>query len=124
METELNVLAGVLETCSEDPLTGFVRDGKCSCHPEDHGCHHVCVKVTADFLEHSKRMGNDLSTPILQASFPGLKPGDYWCLCAPRWQEAFEAGCAPLVNLKASHIKALDHCLLQNLKLHAVDVAL
>lgn len=121
METELNVLAGVLETCSRKPLTGFRRTGKCSCYPDDPGCHHVCCKVTASFLKFSRERGNDLITPAPEFAFEGLRPGDYWCLCAPRWQEAFEAGCAPQVKLEATHIKALDHCNLEDLRQHAID---
>ncbi len=91
MEAKLNVLGEPLKPCSEEPMTGFFRDGCCNTSPEDLGRHVVCVRVTADFLEFSKSRGNDLSTPAPEYGFPGLNPGDQWCLCAARWQEALEA---------------------------------
>lgn len=118
---ETNVLGGPLETCSRDPLTGFYRDGCCRTGPDDVGSHTVCVRLTDEFLAFSRSRGNDLSTPRPQYGFPGLKGGDSWCLCAPRWQEALEAGCAPRVFLGATHAGALDHCRLEDLKAHAVD---
>ncbi len=116
-----NVLGGTLETCSISPMTGFFRDGCCSTGAEDVGSHTVCVVMTASFLTFSKAHGNDLSTPMPAYGFAGLKPGDRWCLCAPRWQEAFEAGHAPKVVLGASHLGALAYCRLQDLRAHAVD---
>jgi uncharacterized protein (DUF2237 family) len=118
-----NVLGERLEICSIDPMTGFFRDGCCNTGPEDFGSHTVCVVMTAEFLAFSKSAGNDLSTPMPQFGFRGLKPGDRWCLCAPRWQEAFAAGQAPRVVLRATHEGALDHCALADLKRFAVDLA-
>jgi uncharacterized protein (DUF2237 family) len=118
-----NVFGERLEDCSISPMTGFFRDGCCNTAPEDIGSHTVCVVMTAEFLEFSKSRGNDLSTPLPQFGFPGLKPGDRWCLCAPRWQEAFEAGQAPRVVLRATHEGALNHCALADLKRFAVDLA-
>jgi uncharacterized protein (DUF2237 family) len=112
-----NVLGADLESCSDDPLTGFYRDGCCETGGEDVGVHVVCARMTAEFLEFSKAAGNDLSTP--GPGFPGLKPGDRWCLCASRWQEAFEAGVAPPVVLEATHARALEWCTLDALKAHA-----
>ena len=114
-----NVLGGPLQACSTQPLTGFFRDGCCNTGPQDHGSHTVCAVVTADFLRFSAEHGNDLSTPRPEHGFPGLKPGDRWCLCAPRWQEAFEAGCAPMVTLEATHAAALQHCSIEDLERHA-----
>lgn len=108
-------------SCSRDPLTGFYRDGCCRTGPDDVGSHTVCVRLTDAFLAFSKSRGNDLSTPRPEYGFPGLKDGDAWCLCAPRWQEALEAGCAPRVYLGATHAGALDHCRLEDLKAHAVE---
>src|SRR5689334_4001931 len=118
-----NVLGEPLAPCSERPMTGFFRDGCCNTGPQDLGSHTVCVVATADFLAFSKSCGNDLSTPVPAFGFPGLDPGDRWCLCAPRWQEALEAGKAPRVVLRASHRGALDYCSLDDLKRHAVDLA-
>src|ERR1700726_683646 len=118
-----NVLGEPLEICSIKPMTGFYRDGCCDTGREDFGSHTVCVVLTSDFLEFSKSRGNDLSTPMPEFGFPGLKPGDRWCLCAPRWREAFEAGCAPRVVLRATHEGALDYCSLPDLKRLAVDLA-
>ncbi|MCW5574793.1 MAG: DUF2237 domain-containing protein, partial [Burkholderiales bacterium] len=97
-----NVLGDKLQPCSERPLTGFFRDGCCNTSPEDAGVHTVCAVMTAEFLEFSKARGNDLSTPVPEFGFPGLKPGDRWCLCAPRWREALDAGRAPRVVLAAT----------------------
>ncbi len=117
-----NVLGGPLTTCSARPMTGFFRDGCCNTGPTDVGSHTVCVVMTAVFLTFSKRSGNDLSTPMPDYGFPGLKPGDKWCLCAPRWQEAFEAGSAPKVVLSATHEGALEYTALADLKKFAVDL--
>ena len=105
---ERNVLGGELEACCKFPMTGFFRDGFCRTCPEDVGRHVVCIKVTAEFLEFSKKAGNDLSTPRPDLDFPGLIPGDQWCLCAARWLEAFEAGKAPIVVLSSTHESALE----------------
>lgn len=118
-----NVLGEPLDICSMNPMTGFYRDGCCATGEEDYGSHTVCAVMTSGFLEFSKSHGNDLSTPVPELGFPGLKPGDRWCLCAPRWQEAFEAGQAPRVVLRASHAGALAHCSLRDLKRFAVDLA-
>ena len=118
-----NVLGEPLEACSIKPLTGFYRDGCCNTGGEDVGSHTVCAVMTADFLAFSKSHGNDLSTPMPEYGFPGLKPGDRWCLCAPRWQEAFEVNQAPRVVLRATHEGALAHCALADLKRFAVDLA-
>jgi uncharacterized protein len=118
-----NVLGEPLETCSVKPMTGFYRDGCCNTGQQDVGSHTVCAVMTAAFLDFSKSRGNDLSTPMPQFGFAGLKPGDRWCLCAPRWQEAFEAGQAPRVALRATHEGALAHCALADLKRFAVDLA-
>lgn len=98
-----NVLGDTLQTCSQQPLTGFYRDGCCNTGPEDAGRHIVCAVVTPDFLEFSRSRGNDLVTPAPQYGFPGLKPGDRWCLCVDRWVEAFQAGKAPWIVLRATH---------------------
>lgn len=103
---EVNLLGGVLEPCSMEPMTGFYRDGCCSTGPEDVGSHTVCSIMTAAFLEFSKSRGNDLSTPRPEWRFPGLKPGDRWCVCASRWLEAYEAGYAPKVVLSATNAAA------------------
>ena len=118
-----NVLGEPLEDCSSRPMTGFYRDGCCNTGPEDIGNHTVCVVMTSAFLDFSKSRGNDLSTPMPEFGFPGLKPGDRWCLCAPRWQEAFEANQAPRVVLRATHEAALAYCSLAGLKRFAVDLA-
>ena len=118
-----NVLGEPLDTCSIKPMSGFYRDGCCNTGKEDIGSHTVCVVMTSEFLEFSKSRGNDLSTPLPELGFPGLKPGDRWCLCAPRWQEAFEANQAPRVVLRATHEAALAYCSLADLKRFAVDLA-
>ncbi|HUC68244.1 MAG TPA: DUF2237 domain-containing protein [Stellaceae bacterium] len=117
-----NVLGERLESCSDKPVTGFFRNGCCDTSAEDRGSHTVCAVMTAEFLAFSKARGNDLSTAVPEFGFPGLKPGDRWCLCAPRWQEALEAGQAPRVALRATHEGALDYCALDDLKRHAVDL--
>ena len=122
MVAKLNVLGEPLASCSEDPLTGFYRDGCCNTGPEDHGSHTVCTRVTSDFLEFSRSMGNDLSTPHPEFGFAGLRSGDQWCLCAARWQEALEADAAPLVVLQATHAASLRIVKLADLKRHAVDL--
>jgi uncharacterized protein len=122
-ESPRNVFGGRLEDCSVNPLTGFLRDGCCNTGPEDIGSHTVCVVITDGFLKFSKSRGNDLSTPMPEFGFPGLKAGDRWCLCAPRWQEAFEAGQAPRVVLRATHEAALQYCELANWKRHAIDLS-
>ena len=104
----MNVLGTELLACSFDPLTGYFRDGCCNTQADDLGSHVICAKVTQEFLEFSKQRGNDLSTSMPHYRFPGLKPGDRWCLCALRWKEAFEAGVAPQVFLEATHKRALD----------------
>ena len=103
----LNVLGEPLEVCSCKPLTGWYRDGFCKTDASDIGQHTVCCVMTESFLSYSKAQGNDLSTPMLEYGFPGLKPGDNWCLCAPRWKQAYEDGMAPLVRLKSTEIGAL-----------------
>ena len=117
-----NVLDGPLEPCSMQPLTGFYRDGCCRTGAEDAGLHTVCILADADFLAFSQSVGNDLSTPRLQWGFPGLQPGDRWCLCAARWQEALEADRAPRVLLRATNRAALRIVALADLKRHAVDL--
>ena len=102
MDAKLNVLGEPLASCSESPLTGYYRDGCCNTERADSGSHTVCIRVTADFLRFSRDRGNDLSTPHAEFDFPGLHPGDQWCLCASRWKEALEAGVAPLVVLQAT----------------------
>ena len=106
-ETARNVLGGELEPCSRDPVTGFFRNGCCETGPDDLGLHTVCAVMTAEFLAYSKAVGNDLSTPQPHYHFPGLKPGDRWCLCAPRWKEALDAGMAPPLVLEATHEETL-----------------
>jgi len=118
-----NVFGEPLQTCALSPMTGFYRDGCCNTGPDDVGSHTVCIVATTEFLAFSKRSGNDLSTPMPDYGFPGLQPGDRWCLCAPRWQEAFEAGQAPRVVLRATHEGALKFCALADLKRAAIDLA-
>jgi uncharacterized protein (DUF2237 family) len=118
-----NVLGERLQPCSESPLTGFYRDGCCNIGPDDLGVHSVCVQVTAEFLAFSRARGNDLSTPVPEYDFPGLKPGDRWCLCAARWQEALEAGKAPRVVLAATHEATLEFVALEDFKRHALDLS-
>ena len=115
----LNVLGTELEECSRDPLTGFYRTGCCETGAEDHGHHLVCIEATAEFLIFSKSRGNDLTTAHPEMGFPGILPGDRWCLCAERWQEALDAGVAPPVHLKATHILTLEFIDLGDLQQHA-----
>ena len=115
-----NVLGTDLRSCCRDPLTGYYRDGYCRTGPGDTGLHTVCALMTAEFLEYSARAGNDLITPHPEWGFPGLTPGDKWCLCVTRWKEAFEAGMAPLVVLEATHSSALEFVDLADLQAHAV----
>jgi len=115
-----NVLGGQLTSCSTFPMTGFFRDGLCRTGSGDHGVHCLCAEVTADFLAFSAAHGNDLSTPRPEFQFPGLKPGDHWCLCIMRWKEALDAGCAPKVNLAATAESALEFVDLDDLKAHAL----
>lgn len=121
MESSLNVLGGKLQPCSRNPVTGFYRNGCCDTGPEDHGSHTVCVVVTAEFLAMSKYLGNDLSTPRPEYRFPGLKPGDRWCLCAARFLQAAQEYAAPKVVLEATHARALDIIPLELLHVHALD---
>ena len=116
-----NVLGGELETCGTEPMTGFFRDGCCRTGPDDLGLHLVCAEVTAEFLTFSKQQGNDLTTPVPGFMFPGLQPGDRWCLCVQRWKEALEAGVAPPVRLEATHISSLEYVSLEELRAHAVE---
>jgi uncharacterized protein (DUF2237 family) len=121
---QTNVLGSELQSCSLDPLTGYYRTGCCENHGDDPGVHVVCIIATEEFLEFSASVGNDLSTPMPQFGFAGLREGDQWCLCAPRWQEAFESGAAPQVRLAATHVSALEFCSLGDLVAHAVDAGL
>jgi uncharacterized protein (DUF2237 family) len=115
-----NVNGGQLATCSRDPMTGFHRNGCCETGPQDAGVHVVCAVMTEEFLAFSASRGNDLSTPRMEWGFPGLKPGDHWCLCARRWQEAMEAGVAPQVDLKATHVASLEFVSIDDLRAHAL----
>jgi uncharacterized protein len=120
--TQKNVLGQTLTLCSSRPLTGFYRDSCCHTGPDDHGLHTVCAVMTEEFLAFSKAKGNDLSTPVKAFGFPGLQPGDRWCLCAARWREALEAGAAPRVVLAATNAKTLEIVSLDDLKRHAIDL--
>jgi uncharacterized protein (DUF2237 family) len=122
MDSSLNVFGDALETCSDDPTTGFFRDGCCNTSEADAGSHTVCVQVTQAFLEFSRFRGNDLSTPRPEFGFPGLKPGDRWCLCAARWKEAFDAGMAPRVYLRSTHQRALEIVSLEVMRGFAADL--
>lgn len=117
-----SVLGGPLEPCGNDPVTGFYRDGCCTSGPEDLGSHTVCAVVTAEFLEHQRTVGNDLVTPVPAYGFPGLVPGDRWCVVAVRWLQAYEAGAAAPVVLRSTNEAALDIVPLTALVEHAVDV--
>jgi uncharacterized protein (DUF2237 family) len=117
---QINVLGTELVSCSFDPMTGYYRTGCCENHGDDPGVHVICCRVTEDFLEFSKEAGNDLSTPMPQYGFAGLSEGDQWCVCAPRWGEAFEAGRACPVVLEGTHVSALEFVNLDDLKAHAV----
>ena len=119
----LNVFGEPLAPCGLDPLTGFYRDGCCNTGYEDVGIHTVCAKMTKEFLAFSKRRGNDLSTPMPEFGFPGLQPGDRWCLCAGRWKEALDAGMAPPVILQSTHEETLAIVPLEVLKRDAIDVS-
>ena len=122
MDPSLNVFGETLQGCSDEPQTGFFRDGCCNTGADDTGSHTVCVRVTREFLEFSRLQGNDLTTPRPELGFPGLAPGDRWCLCAARWLEAHEHGRAPRVLLKATHERALEIVPLELLKQFAVDL--
>ena len=117
-----NVLGGPLEACGRDPVTGFYRDGSCTTGPEDLGSHTVCAVMTREFLAHQQQVGNDLSTPLPQYGFPGLQPGDRWCVVAARWLQAYQDGVAAPVVLAATHEAALEVVPLEALREHAVDV--
>ena len=117
-----NVLGGDLKSCCTDPMTGFYRDGYCRTGADDHGRHTVCIVATDEFLAYSKSVGNDLSTPMPQYDFPGVKDGDKWCLCVTRWQQALEDEMAPLVDLEATHESALAVVQLEDLKQYAVEI--
>lgn len=117
-----NVLGGPLAPCSTSPRTGFFRDGCCNTDAEDVGIHVVCARMTREFLDFARALGNDLVTPVPEAQFPGLKPGDRWCVCAARWREAFDAGVAPPVVLQATHEETLAIIALADLRRHAVDL--
>lgn len=121
MATPTNVLGTPLQICSQSPKTGYYRTGTCETGPQDRGSHVVCAQVTQAFLTFTKSMGNDLSTPAPQFGFPGLKPGDRWCLCALRWKEALDAGAAPPVVLECTHEAVLRYVSLDELKDHALD---
>ena len=122
MADDTNVLGGRLEPCSVEPRTGFFRDGCCNTGPDDFGLHVICARMTAKFLAFSAERGNDLSTSQPEVGFPGLKPGDRWCLCAGRWREALDASVAPPVVLSATHEEALAVVALDDLKHHAIDL--
>ena len=117
-----NVMGEPLEACGYDPLTGFYRDGCCNTGPEDLGAHTVCAELTREFLEYTAGQGNDLASPDPAIGFPGLAPGDRWCLCASRWQEARRAGCAPPVILAATHEGTLEIVPFEHLRAHALDI--
>jgi uncharacterized protein (DUF2237 family) len=120
MTNQKNVLGTPLEICSCEPMTGFYRNGRCETGPDDRGLHFVCIRATEDFLEFSKAQGNDLSTPVPQFGFAGLKEGDRWCLCVTRWSDALEAGCAPQVVLKSTHQSTIEFVDLEDLQKHSV----
>jgi uncharacterized protein (DUF2237 family) len=120
--TERNVLGGSLEPCGTDPMTGFYRDGSCSCGEEDVGLHAVCAVVTEEFLQHQRSVGNDLSTPVPAYGFPGLEPGDRWCVVAVRWMQSYRAGFAAPVVLASTNERALEVIPLSVLREHSVDV--
>lgn len=120
--SERNVLGGELESCGDDPVTGFYRDGCCNTGPEDLGSHTICAVVTAEFLNHQRQIGNDLITPMPQFMFPGLRPGDRWCVTAANWLRAYHAGAAAYVVLASTHERALDIVPLDALREHAIDV--
>jgi hypothetical protein len=119
---EQNVIGGDLESCSIDPITGWFRDGNCETAPEDMGSHTICAVVTAEFLEHQRTVGNDLTTPMPQHHFPGLKPGDRWCVTARNWLRAYRDGFAAPVVLASTHERALQIVPLEVLEEHGIDV--
>jgi uncharacterized protein (DUF2237 family) len=122
MDEAINVLGEPLQSCSEKPMTGFFRDGKCNTCSEDVGSHTVCIQASQKFLEYSRFKGNDLSTPMPEYGFDGVKPGDSWCLCASRWLEAFDSGMAPKVYLMRTHQRALEIVPLEKLRKYAADL--
>ncbi len=122
MTGERNVLGGALEPCGTDPLTGYYRDGCCNTGEDDLGNHSVCAVVSTEFLSHQQITGNDLVTPRPEFGFAGLRPGDRWCVCAARWQDAYDAGAAPPVVLASTHERALEVIPITALREHAVDV--
>jgi uncharacterized protein len=122
IDDPINVLGEELQTCSLHPMTGYFRDGACNTGPQDLGLHGVCVILSEEFLAFSKYAGNDLTTPMPEFGFPGLKPGDRWCLCASRWLQALDAGYAPKVVLSATHKASLNVVSLNDLKAHAIDL--
>ncbi|MCJ8298364.1 MAG: DUF2237 domain-containing protein [Pseudomonadales bacterium] len=122
MDKSVNVFGEPLVTCGDNPNTGYYRDGKCNTCSDDIGSHTVCIEASSEFLEYSRLRGNDLSTPMPEFEFPGLQPGDSWCLCATRWLQAQEQGMAPKVHLMRTHIKALEIVPMQLLKKYAVDL--
>ncbi len=121
MTEATNVLGGKLETCCTSPMTGYYRDGKCNTGGGDYGAHVVCAQVTEEFLTFSKQRGNDLISPVPLFNFPGLKPGDRWCLCASRWKEALDAGVAPPIVLSATHASALEYVSQEELRQYALE---
>jgi uncharacterized protein len=121
MSEAKNVLGGTLQICSTSPMTGFYRNGCCETGGDDRGVHVVCAEVTAEFLAYTKSQGNDLSTPVPAFGFSGLKAGDRWCLCAARWKEALDNGCAPPIVLSATHAKALEYVSFEELLDRAID---
>jgi uncharacterized protein (DUF2237 family) len=122
IDKSINVFGEELELCGDNPITGFYRDGKCNTCDDDVGSHTVCVETSQKFLEYSRFKGNDLSTPMPEFDFKGLKPGDSWCLCAARWLESVESDMAPRVHLQRTHIKALEIVPMELLKKYAVDL--
>jgi uncharacterized protein (DUF2237 family) len=122
MDESVNVFGEKLEICGQEPVTGFYRDGHCNTCEQDVGSHTVCIEASKAFLDYSKARGNDLSTPRPEFDFKGLRPGDSWCVCAARWLEAVEGGAAPRLNLKSTHIKALEIIPMELLKKYAVDL--
>ena len=122
MDPSINVLGEALLPCSDDPMTGFFRDSKCNTSEQDVGSHTVCIEASREFLEYSRSKGNDLSTPMPDLGFAGVRPGNSWCLCAARWLEAYEAGKAPRVHLMRTHQRALEVIPIELLKRHALDL--
>jgi uncharacterized protein (DUF2237 family) len=120
MSEAKNVLGNILQTCCTSPMTGFYRDGLCRTGGGDYGAHVVCAQMTQEFLDYTKAQGNDLSTPVPAFNFPGLQPGDRWCLCASRWKEALDDGMAPPVVLASTHAAVLEYVSLAELKQHAI----